>query len=173
MYVVRGCMFMTDAARERCPEGRAPQSRTDTASASQSTFRCGRAIGRRLLHFAASSLPLPGTRAAIEGACSAWRSQIGIYRQASTQPDSAGPSVRHNETIVHQRGGQPGVARAVSARARAWVSRNQFGNGTCSWNIGSTVYCQISRRKPTSYWCQSGVKQSEERLRNQRRPQLR
>jgi hypothetical protein len=132
---------------------------TDPASASQSTFRCGRAIGRRLLHFAASSLPLPGIRAAIEGACSAWRSQIGIYRQASTQP---GPSVRHNETIVHQRGGQPGVARAAAARARAWVSRRQVGHGPVGWSIDLIVCCGTSWRKPICCWCRTNGGQSAE-----------
>ena len=159
---------MTDAARQRCPEGRAPQSRTDPASASRSTFRCGRAIGARLLHFAASSLPLPGTRSAIEGACSARRSQTGIYSQAFTQPDSAGPNVRYNETIIYQRGGQPGVAGAAAARARAWVSRNQFGSIPCSWNIDSIVCCQTSSLTCTSCSCQTDVSQSEAIIRNQR-----
>ena len=162
MYVVRGCMFMTDAARQRRPEGRAPQSRTDPASARRSTFRCCRAIGTRLLHFAASSLPLPRTRAALEGAGSAWRSQIGIYRQASTQPDSAGPSVRHNETIVHQRGGQPGVARAAAARTRAWVSRRQVGPGPVGWSIDLIVCCGTSWRKPICCWCRTNGGQSAE-----------
>src|SRR5436190_934899 len=162
MYVVIGCMFMTDAARQRRPEGRAPQSRTDPASASQSTFRCGRAIGTRLLHFAASSLPLPGTRAALEGAGSAWRSQTGIYSQAFTQPDSAGPNVRYNETIIYQRGGQPGVAGAVAARARAWVSRSQVGHGPVGWSIDLIVCCGISWRKPTCCWCRTNGGQSAE-----------
>ena len=155
MYVVIGCMFMTDAARQRRPEGRAPQSRTDSASASRSTFRCCRAIGTRVFHFAASSLPVPRTRATIEGPCSAWRSQIGIYSQASTQPDSAGPSVRHNETIVDQRGGQPGVARAAAARTRAWVSRRQVGPGPVGWSIDLSVCCGTSWRKPTCCWCRT------------------
>src|SRR5438128_2722923 len=34
-------------------------------------------------------------------------SQTGIYGQASTQPDTAGPSVRHSERVVHQRCGPP------------------------------------------------------------------
>lgn len=162
MYVVRGCMFMTDAARERCPEGRASQSRTDPASASRSTFRCGRAIGARLLHFAASSLPVPRTRAAIEGACSARRSQTGIYGQASTQPNSAGAGIRYNETIVHQRGGQPGVARAAAARARAWVSRSPVGQGSVGWSIGLIVCYGTSWRRPTCCWCRTNGGQSAE-----------
>src|SRR3989442_14918346 len=31
--------------------------------------------------------------------------------------------------------GQPGVARAAAARARAWVSRNQVGHGSVGWSI--------------------------------------
>ena len=50
MCGVGGCMFMTDAACQRCPEGRAPEPLTDPASASRSSFRRGRAIGARLLH---------------------------------------------------------------------------------------------------------------------------
>ena len=153
---------MTDAARQRCPDGRAPQSGTHTASASRPTFRCGRAIGARLLHFAASSLPLPRTRSAIEGACSARRSQAGIYGQASTQPDSAGPGVRYNETIIHQRGGQAGVARAAAARARAWVSRSPVGHGPVGWSIDLIVCCGTSWRKPTFCWCRTNGDQSAE-----------
>ena len=167
---------MTDAARQRCPEGRAPQSRADLASASGSTFRCCRAIGAGLLHFAASSLPLPGTRAALERACSARRSQIGIYIQASTQPDSAGPGVRCNETIVHQRGSQPSVARAIATRARAWVSRSQVGNGPVGWSIDSIVGCRTSWRKSTSCGCRTNGGQSvesEKELWNRQNPSRR
>jgi hypothetical protein len=173
MDVVRSCMFMTDAARQRCPEGRAPQSRTGPASASRSTFRCGRAIGTRLLHFAASSLPLPRTSSATEGACSARRSKTGIYGQASARPDSAGPGVRYNETIVHQRGGQPGIARATAARARAWVSRSQVGHGFVGWSIDLIVCCRTSWRKSTSCWCRTNGGQSaesEKKLWNRQNP---
>ena len=159
-YVVRGCIFMTDAARQRCPEGRAPQSRTGLASASRATFRCGRTPGAGLLDFAASSLPIPRTSSATEGAGTARRSQIGIYGQASTQPDSASPGVRHNETIVYQRGGQPGVARAAAARTRAWVSRSQFGHGLVAWNIDLIVCCRTNWRKRTSCWCRTNGGQS-------------
>jgi hypothetical protein len=162
MYVVRGCMFMADAACQRCPEGRASQSRTDPTAASRSSCRSGRAIGTRVLHFAASSVPLPRTRAAIEGACSARRSQTGIYGQASTQPDSAGPGVRYKETMVHQRGGQPGIARAAAARARAWVSRSPVGHGPVGWSIGLIVCCGTSWRKPTCCWCRTNGGQSAE-----------
>lgn len=153
---------MTDAARQRCPEGRAPQSRTGSASASRSTFRCCRATGAGLLHFATSSLPLPRTSSTTEGACSARRNQTGIYSQASTQPDSAGPGVRYNKTIVHQRGGQPGVARAAAARARAWVSRNQAGHGPVGWSIDLIVCCRTSWRKSTSCWYRTNGGQSAE-----------
>jgi hypothetical protein len=53
------------------------------------------------------------------------------------------------------------------------VSRNQFGNVTCSWNIDSTVCCQTSWRMPTSCWCRTGAKQSEERIRNRQSPRRR
>ena len=159
---------MTDAACQRCPEGRAPQSCTGPTSASRSTFRCGRAASARLLYFAASSLPLPRTSAATEGAGPLRRSQTGLYGQASTQLDSACPGVRYNETIIHQRGGQPGVARAAAARVRAWVSRSQFGNAPCSWNIDSTVCCQISSHKCISCSCRIDVNPSEAIIRNQR-----
>ncbi len=157
---------MTDAACQRCPEGRAPQSRAGPASASRSTFRCGQAPGAGLLHFAASSLPLPRPSSATEGACAARRSQTGIYRQASTQSDSASPGVRYHKTIIHQRGRQPGVARAAAARARAWVSRSQFGHVLCSWNIDSTVCCQTSSRTCISCSCRIDASQSEAILRN-------
>jgi len=166
-------MFMTDGTRERISESRAPQSRARSSPTGPRALRCSRTVGSGLLHFAASSLSLSRTSSAVEKAAPAKRSQTGIYGQASTQSGPARSRVCCNQRVVDQRGGQPGVAGVVATRARAWVSRNQFGNGTCSWNIGSTVYGQTSWCKPTSYWCQSGVKQSEERPRNQRRPRQR
>ena len=165
---VYGFIFMTDAARQRCPEGRAPQSRTGLASTYRATLRCGRTPGARLLDFAASSLPLPRTSSATETAGPAKRSQAGIHRQTPTQPDPARAHVCCGKRIVHQRGGQPSIARAAAARARAWVSRNQFGDGTCRWNIDSTVCCQISSLMCTSCSCQINVSPSAENLRNQR-----
>jgi hypothetical protein len=153
---------MTDAACQRCPEGRAPQSRTNLASASRSTFRSGRALGARLFYFAASSLPLPRTGSATEGTHSTRRGQTGLYSQASTQPNSAGSGVRYKETIVHQRGGQPGIARAAAARARAWVSRSQLGYGPVGWSIDLIVCCRTSWRKSTSCWCRTNGGQSVE-----------
>jgi len=164
-------MFMTDAACQRCPEGRAPQSRTGLAPPSRSTFRCRRSHGARLRHFAASGLPLPRTSSATAAACSAGRSQAGIYSQASTQPDSAGSDVRYNETIVHQRGGQPGVARAVAARARAWVSRGQLGREPAAWNINLIVCCWTNWHRHTTCWCRTNggqLAESEKALWNPR-----
>jgi hypothetical protein len=152
---------MTDAACQRCSEGRAPQSRTVPAAASRSTFRCCRATDAGRLNFAASSLPLPRTSSATKGAYSAQRSQTGIHSQASTKPDTAGPGVRYNQTIVHQRGGQPGIARAAAARARAWVSAGQ-GHEPVGWSIDLIVCCRISWRKPTSYWFRTNGGQSAE-----------
>jgi hypothetical protein len=153
---------MTDAACQRCAEGRAPQSRTSPTSASRSTFRCGRAAGAGLFYFAASSLPVPRTSSATEGSGPSRRSQTGLYGQASIQLNSACPSVRYNETAVHQRGGQPGVARAAAARARAWVSRSQVGHRPVGWSIDLIVCCRTSWRKPTSCWYRtSGVQSAE------------
>jgi hypothetical protein len=146
---------------QRCPEGRAPQSRAGPASAKRSTSRSRRAAGAGLLHFATSSLPLPRTSSATEGARSARRSQTGIYRQASTQFDSAGPGVRYNKAIVHQRGGQPGVGRAATTRARTWVSRNQAGNAPFGWSIDLIACWRTNWRMSTSCWCRTNAGQSE------------
>ena len=146
---------MTDAARQRYPESRAPQSRADLTSASRATLRCGRTSGSRLLHLAAPSLPVPRTSSEIDGAGTPRRIETGIYGETSTQPDSAGPGVRHQETIVHQRGGQPGVALAVAARAKAWVSRGQLGREPAAWSIDLIVCCRTNWRRHTSCWCRS------------------
>src|SRR5258707_15852358 len=82
------------------------------------------------------------------------------------QPGPPRPHVCCGQRIVHQRGGQSSVARAAAARARAWVSGSQFGNAPCSWNIDSTVCCQISSRRCISCSCQTDVSQSEVILRN-------
>ena len=89
-------------------------------------------------------------------------------RQTSAQPGPPRPHVRCGQGIVHQRGGQPGVARAAATRARAWVSRNQFGHIPYSWNIISTVCCQTSSRTCISCSCRIYVSQSELILRNKR-----
>lgn len=153
---------MTDGARQRYPEGRAPQSRTGLHSAGRATFRCSGTSVAGLLYFNSSSLPLPRTSPATEGASAVRRSQAGIYSQASTQPDSEGPGVRDNQTIVHQRGGQSCVARAATARTRAWVSRGQLGCGPVIWNIDSTVCCRTNWRRRISCWCRTKGGQSRE-----------
>ena len=161
---------MTDAARQRYPEGRAPQSRADLASSSRATLTCGRTPGSRLLHLAAPSLPLPRTSSATESAGSTRRIETGIYGKASTQPDPAGPGVRHKETTVHQRGGQPGVALAVAARARAWVSRGQLGREPAAWSIDLIVCCRTNWHRHTSCWCLTSggqLAESEKGLLNQ------
>ena len=160
---------MTDAARQRYPEGRAPESRADLTSASQTTLRCSRTLGAGLLHLAAPSLPLPRTSSATESAGSTRRIETGIYGETSTQPDSAGPSVRNTETVVHQRGGQQGVALAVAARARAWVSRNKSGNTASSWNISLTVCSRTSWRRCIRCSCLIDISQSTLNRRNQQR----
>jgi hypothetical protein len=48
------------------------------------------------------------------------------------------------------------------------VSRNQFGDQTCSWNIDSIVCCQTNSLTCTSCSCQIDVSQSEEKLRKPR-----
>ena len=58
------------------------------------------------------------------------------------------------------------VRTFAAAKARAWVSRSQFGNAPCSWNIDSTVCCQISSRTCISCSCRTDVSQSEAILRN-------
>jgi hypothetical protein len=159
---------MTYATRKRVPESRAPQSRPRSVAASRSTLGCGRTVGPGLLHFAASSLSLPRTSAASETADPTPRSQTGIHRQTATQPGPARAHVCRGQRIVHQRGGHPSIARAAAARARAWVSRNQFGTALSSWNIDSTVCRQISSRTCISCSCRIGASQSEAILQNKR-----
>ena len=134
------------------------------------TLRCGRPVGPGLLHFAASGLPLSRTSSASETADPAQRSQTGIHRQTSAQPGPASPHVCCGQRIVHQRGGQLSVARATAARARAWVSRNQFGNVLCNWNIDSTVYWQTSLRTCMNCSCPTDASQSEAILRKEQSP---
>jgi len=154
-------MFMTDATRERSPAGRTPQSCKGTASRGRSVFRCCRAPGTGLLHFDASGVPLSGTSSAPEGAGRSTRNQTGIYGQAPTQFDAAGPNVRGRQRIVDQRCGQPSVARIVTTRARAWVSRRQLAYGAVGWNIDLIVCCRTNWRKFISYWYRRSGGQSK------------
>ena len=161
-------MFMTDAARERYSESRASQSCARPVAACRSALRRGQTVGPGLLYFAASSLSIPRTSSRAEKADPAQRSQTGIHGQTSTQPGTARTHVCRSQRIVHQRGGQPSVARAAAARTRAWVSRNQVGNVTCSWNIDSTVCCQTNLRRCISYSSPKDASQSEGKLRTKR-----
>jgi len=158
---------MTDAACQRYSEGQTPQSRMASASPSRPIIRCSRAIGTRLLYFAAASLSLPGTSPATERTRQSRRRQVGIYREASAHLDSAGPDLRYKEKTVHQRGGQPGVARAAAARARAWVSRGNSGNMRFVWNIVLIVCCRINWLRYTSFWSQTAGSRSEKAIGNQ------
>src|SRR5215471_5133238 len=87
--------------------------------------------------------------------------KTGIYSQAPAQSDSTGPGVRHGQKIVHQRGGQPSIARAAAARTRAWVSRGQHHGARVGWNINLIVCCRTNWRRLTSCSCQRNVSQSE------------
>jgi hypothetical protein len=166
---------MTDATRERSPEGRAPQSCKGSASKGRSIVRCGRASGTGLCHFAAASVPLPRTGSGPKSAGPATRKQTGIYSQAPTNSDSAGPDVRRIQRIVDQRGGQPSVARAAAARARAWVSRRPLACGPVGWSIDSIVCYRTNWRRLTSYWCRrkDGQPEPEKELWNRQRPSRR
>ena len=159
---------MTDATRQPIRESQAPKSRAESFAACRSTLRCCRAVSARLLHIAASGLSLPRASAESETTSPDQRVQTGIYGEASTQPGSARADVRCGQRIIHQRGGQPSVARAAAARARAWVSRNQFGHVPCSWNIDSIVCRKTNSRTRTSCSCRIDASQSEERVRSQR-----
>ena len=94
-------------------------------------------------------------------------SKLAFTVKTSAQPDSAGPGVRHKERIVHQRGGQPGVALAVAARARAWVSRGQLGREPAAWSIDLIVCCRTNWHRHTSCWCRTngGQLAESERIR--------
>ena len=159
---------MTDVARQRVAKGRTSQSSARPAAGCRSALRGSRAVGPGLLYIEAPSLSLPRTSSAVEATSPAERSQTGIHGQTSAQSRRAGPHLCRDQGIVDQRGGQPGVARAAAARARAWVSRNQFGNAPCTWNIDSIVGCRTSLLRCTSCSCQTGVSQSEEKVRKPR-----
>ena len=161
-------MFMTGAARQRNPENRASQSRARPVAAFRSSLRRSRTTGPGLLHFAASSLSIPRTSSTAERADPAHRSQTSIHRQTSTKPGPARAHVCCGQGIVHQRGGQPSVARAAATRARAWVSRNQVGDAPYSWNIDLTVCCPINSHTCMSCSSPIDARQSEEKLRNKR-----
>jgi len=144
---------MTGASRQQCSKGGTTQSCAGAPSADGTAFRCRREARSGLLHFLAPSVSLSRASSAIERSRSSWRSQTGIYRQTSSQPDSAGPRVRCDQRIVHQRGGQPGTARATAARARAWVSRGRIGLGLVVWNIDLIACCRTNWPKSINCWC--------------------
>ena len=48
------------------------------------------------------------------------------------------------------------------------MSRSQFGNVTCNWNIDSTVCCKTSSRTCISCSCRIDANQSEVILRNKK-----
>ncbi len=116
----------------------------------------------------------PGTRSAVGNSFGPAPAKPNWHSpsETSTQPGPARPAhvCYSQKDLVHQRGGQPSVARAAATRTRAWVSRNQIGTVPCSWNIDSTVCCQTSSRTCISYSSPTGASQSEETRPNKRIP---
>jgi hypothetical protein len=166
--VSTGCIYMTYGPRQRRPESRASQSSTRAASAVRSTSGCGGTIIAGLFYLSPASLSVPPASAASQRTRPCERGQVGVHCQASTQFDSSRAVVRLGEGIVDQRGRQSGFARTAPARARAWVSRSQFGYSPFSWNIGLTVCCQRSWPRSTKRWYRICAGPSEERFLNQR-----
>jgi hypothetical protein len=143
---------MTNVPRQRERQSRASQSCAGSAPAKSSVIRRCRPTGAGLFHFCAAGLSLSRSGASAEKTCLPKRTKAGVYGQAPTQPDSARTDIRRDETIVHQRGSQPSIARAAATRTRAWVSRSQADPTLFGWNFVLIVCCLTNWRMSTSCW---------------------
>src|SRR3982751_4011984 len=93
-YVTVGCSFVTYGPRKRCPKGRTSKSCSHAAAGIGADPRGCRAVGTRVFHLSPASLSIPAAGRAVEAAGRGERIQTGVYRQASTQFNPAGPVVR-------------------------------------------------------------------------------
>jgi len=148
--VAYGCMFMTDAARQRDPEKRAPQSRRATCCCNVDQLSAAvEQLSPGLLHFATSSLSYLEQAQRLKQPVPPTRSQTGIHRQT---PGTAwsGVSARLLRPRVSI---SEVVSRALLAllpRGRGrWVTKPSRPRA-CSWNIDSIVYCRTSLRTCTN-----------------------
>ena len=151
-YVITGCIFMTHGTGQRCSKGRASQSRSESATRIRSTARGRRADGTRMFHLSPPGVSLPPTSGTAEGAAGRQRTEVGLYGETGTQFDSAGPVVRICQEPLHQRSGQPCLARSAATRARAWLRAAPLE--TFALNIGLIVCLKISWHRSFRPWRQ-------------------
>lgn len=150
--VINGCTFMTHEPSQQCEKGRTPQPCTRVAWPVRRAARCRGAVGRTVLNLPTAGLPLPSTSSAAQTASSGERSQAGIYGQAPGEFDQARQVLCDSQGPVLERGGEPGIARAIGTRTRAWVSRSRLGDVLCTWNIDLIVCCQRSWLRSIRHW---------------------
>ena len=154
---VYGFIFMTGAARQPCSKSSAAQSCSRAAAAVQRTCPSRRRVGARMFDLASAGPSLYPNRATAETANPGERKQAGVYGETATQLDSTRTAVCTRQETTSERGGHGGVARTGATRARAWVSRNQFGHTLSSWNIAWIDGCQRDWHRLINYWYPSAV----------------
>src|SRR6516225_6451148 len=99
-----------------------------------------------------ASQSLHPTGAATETPSPSERRQARVYRQIATQLDSTRTGLCARQRTARERSRDAGVARAHTTRARAWVSRSEFGPTLSSWNIVWIDCYRRSWRKLINYW---------------------
>ena len=154
---VYGFMFMTDAACQRGSKGATAQSCSRTAAAVRRTCRSRQRVGARVFDLPSASPSLPPTGAATETPNPGKRRQARIYGKTAAQLDSTHQVLCARQETAGKRGRHTGVTRAVTTRARAWVSRNELGSTLSSWNI---VWIDCNRRnwlRRINYWYPSSA----------------
>src|ERR1700693_1215713 len=139
---------MTYGSRPRRRKSQAPQPRARVTAAIRATARCRRALGAGLLHLSATGISLLAASTAVERAGPGGRIEVGVHSEVATQFDPAVAVVRIRQKALDQRSGEPGVARASTARARSWLSRSRPSHAPFSWRIVSIGCCRRSWPKP-------------------------
>ena len=159
--VVNSCILMTYGSRQRRRKSRAPQPRAGVTAAIRATARCRRALGAGLLHLSATGISLLAASTAVERAGPCGRIEIGVHSEVAAQFDPAGAVVRIRQKALDQRSGEPGVARACTARARSWLSPSRPSHAHFIWSIVSIVCWRRSWRKPIRFWCRTSAGRSQ------------
>jgi hypothetical protein len=151
--VRNGRVYVTHAPRQRCPESRAPQSRSLAAARTRASSRGGRAACPGLLYVQAPGLSLSRASAAAETPGPGGRRQGILHGQAFAHFGGEPPDLRRLDWINVERNRQQGRVGAAASRGRTWLSAGQFANARYGWSISLIDCWRRSWLRLMPCWC--------------------
>jgi hypothetical protein len=132
---MNGCMYMSYAQSEWCPEGRTAQPRARSI-ASQANSRSRLRPCTDVLHFPSSSLSLLATGAEPEEASSRGGSQNRLHSQAFSNSRGQAPGLCIFERPNFKRSSQSCVGDVTQSRIKTWLRSERMAN---KWPFGLNI----------------------------------